>query len=167
MSLSRRKKREARRKTVRAAVVAFENRENVHYTQGAARWSGIDNYRRAYKGQYPNYADCSAFTTWCFWDGCKEYINDGLMPGRDGDFVNNLWWKYGFTGTQIQNGFRVGLDDLKLADLIFYGRDGNGNPTHVAIYVGDGKVISHGSEGGPYLLYYNYRFINQARRYIK
>ena len=48
-------------------------------------------------GQTPWTADCSAFTTWCLWNGL--YVAYGKP-----DVVNGLHWDDGFTGTQIQHG---------------------------------------------------------------
>lgn len=152
-----RQRREARRKTVRAAFVALENRERIHYTQGPRRWEGINLHKRAYRGEYPRYADCSAFATWCLWDG--------TLLHKPHDFVNGAQWRAGYTGTQVQHGKRVEMDDLLPGDLVFYG--GGSIPAHVAVYVGKGRVISHGSEAGPYLLPVRYREVNQARRYIR
>lgn len=61
---------------------------------------------------------------------------------------------FGYTGTLIQNGKRVSASNLKPGDLVFYGRHGI---SHVAIYVGSGRVVSHGSESGPLLLSTYYR----------
>ena len=61
---------------------------------------------------------------------------------------------FGYTGTLINHGTRVSASNLRLGDLVFYGRYGI---THVAIYVGFGRVVSHGSESGPLLLSTYYR----------
>jgi len=62
---------------------------------------------------------------------------------------------WGYTGTQIQNGRRLSSVTLaRPGDLVFYGRYGI---THVAIYVGNGRVVSHGSESGPLLVSMYYR----------
>jgi cell wall-associated NlpC family hydrolase len=48
---------------------------------------------------------------------------------------------------------------------VFYAGS-NGVINHVAIYVGNGKVVSFGSEPGPLLLNVNYRTVAQTRRYL-
>lgn len=151
-------RRRARKRVVAAAYLTLRNAPVVHYTQGAQRWEGIAKHLRAYKGQYPHYADCSAFATWCLWDATLRH--------KLRDFVNGESWKAGYTGTQIDHGVRVTGTKLT-GDLVFYGDQGGGIPEHVAVYVGNGKVISHGSEAGPYLLAWNYRGVNQVRRYIR
>jgi cell wall-associated NlpC family hydrolase len=157
--LNYQKRFNSRQRAVRAAMVGFYHRGNVHYTMGGRRWSGIDSKRHAKYGQYPFYADCSAFTTWCLWDATAIY---GIR-----DFVNGAAWRGGFTGTQTHHGVPVSsYRKLLTGDLVFYGGS-YWTPSHVAIYVGNGKVVSHGSESGPYLLPWNYRRVTQMRRYIR
>lgn len=152
-------RRRARRLAVKAAYVLLNNARAVHYTQGPSRWSGIDGRKRSYRGEFPAYADCSSSTTWMLWDATRRY----KLP----DFVNGQGWKAGYTGTQQDHGRRVGTNEKKLpGDLVFYGDQGGGVAQHVAIYVGDGKVISHGSEPGPFLLPWNYRKVSEVRRYL-
>jgi cell wall-associated NlpC family hydrolase len=50
---------------------------------------------------------------------------------------------------------------------VFYGNQGAGIAEHVAVYVGNGMVISHGSEAGPFLLRWDYRPVNEVRRYLR
>lgn len=145
----------ARKRVKRAALLAARHRGVVHYTQGASRWQGISSRRRAKDGQYPNYADCSSLATWCHWDATRIY---GL-----GDYVNGANWKYGYTGTQVQHGKPVALNRLLTGDLVFYGR----GPSHVAIYIGGGKVVSHGGESGPLILPVQYRPVHSCRRFIR
>jgi hypothetical protein len=155
-------------RTVKAAWVAYNNRANVHYTQGPSRWSGINSRKMAYKGQYPTQADCSAFVTWCIWNGI-------LLPYYCKDTVNGSDWKAGYTGTMLGHGRRKQFRDVRKGDAIIYGQPGS-TGAHTALVVGWSKrisqggipmVISHGSEGGPYYLPYNYRSdIMQFRRYI-
>jgi cell wall-associated NlpC family hydrolase len=101
----------------------------------------------------PRWEDCSSFATWLYW------LADAPDPngrGYDG---------FGYTGTLCRQGRRVSILELQPGDLVFYGR---GAPWgHVAIYVGGGKVVSHGSEGGPYLLPVRYRGdVGEARSYL-
>jgi cell wall-associated NlpC family hydrolase len=148
----------ARKRVLVSAYLTLKHAPSVHYTQGPRRWEGIDKHRRAYRGEYPTYCDCSAFATWCIWDATLRY--------KPRDFVNNQGWRAGYTGTQQSNGRRVTGRKLP-GDLVFYGNQGGGIAQHVAIYVGKGLVISHGSEGGPYLLRWDYRDVSEVRRYIR
>lgn len=63
----------------------------------------------------------------------------------------------GSTRELCVRGKPVKRGNLKPGDAVFYGRDYLGRPTHVAGYVGGGKVISHGSASGPLLLDIDYR----------
>jgi cell wall-associated NlpC family hydrolase len=84
----------------------------------------------------PAWEDCSSFATWCYWAAGAPDPN-GL--GYNG---------FGYTGTQILCGRETA--EPRPGDLCFYGplRD---RITHVAIYVGNGRVVSHGRERGPEL----------------
>ncbi len=109
--------------------------------------------------EFPNFADCSSFVTWCLWNGL--FLRYGLP-----DTVNGQDWKAGFTGTLLDHGRRI-LEPGKAlrGDLVFYD-----DPTHVTIIVarvnGKPRVISHGSEVGPLNREFDYRPVIQIRRYI-
>ncbi|MER7502109.1 NlpC/P60 family protein [Nonomuraea pusilla] len=45
-----------------------------------------------------------------------------------------------YTGAQFRQGRKVTLNDLRKGDLLFFG-GGKGDPTHVALYVGEGTMI--------------------------
>ena len=143
-------------------MLGYRNRARVHYSQGATRWSGISGHRSAAHGEFPYNADCSAYTTWCLWNGL-------FLTYRKPDVVNRLDWDFGFTGTQIKHGRKITAGKMLEADLVFYASSGS-TPTHVAICVGrKGSrpyVVSHGSESGPLFLPYDYRRHVQIRRYI-
>jgi cell wall-associated NlpC family hydrolase len=146
----------ARRLAVKAARLGLAHKSALHYTQGARRWDGINHNLKAYRGEYPRYADCSAFVTWCIWNGLSHY---GVR-----DTVNGAQWKAGYTGTMLQHGKRV-TGKLAVGDAVIYGRGFPGE--HTALYVGSGLVISHGSEAGPFLLPVHYRGdVLQIRRFI-
>lgn len=134
---------------VAAALLGARNRDAIHYTQTYRRMQGVRERLRP--PRFPVYEDCSSFATWCYWVAGAPDPNG---RGYDGA---------GYTGTQTSHGRRVGLTEHLLpGDLVFYG-----NPIgHVAIYIGGGKVVSHGSEGGPYVLPIAYRPITQVRRYF-
>lgn len=154
-----------RERVVAAAVLAYRRKTYVHYTQGRRRWDGIRLKRNARLGEYPNYADCSAFVTWCLWNGL--YLGFGKH-----DIPNGANWRAGYTGTLLRHGEKVrNPSNILRGDYVIYGRGPNGS--HCAIVVGRRKhdnkpmVISHGSEGGPYYLPYDYRSdIKSVRRAI-
>jgi len=149
----------ARDLAMRAAFLGLRHAPDLHYTQGPRRWQGIDRNLKAWKGEYPHYGDCSAFATWCLWNGLDHY---GVR-----DTVNGQRWKAGWTGTMVQHGKHVRHEsNVMRGDLALYG-DPVGRTGHVAICVGSGKVISFGSEAGPFLLPIHYRAdFKQIRRYI-
>ena len=154
----------ARQRAVNAALLGYRNREQIHYTQGARRWDGINDTDKASMGQYPRYADCSSFATWCLWNGL--FVAFGCR-----DVVNGAAWKAGYTGTMLRHGKQVvHLSNVLGADCVLYGRAGS-DGAHTAIVVavtkGVPQVVSHGSEGGPYLVPFNYRSdVMCFRRYI-
>lgn len=162
--LSANNRRIARNRAATAAMLGYRNRGVVHYTQGPLRWSGIDRKLNANQGEFPRNADCSAYATWCLWNGL-------FLPFRVRDTVNGQAWKAGYTGTMLKHGKRVvHLKNVLRGDCVLYGRPGT-TGSHVAIVVGrlNGRVmvVSHGSEGGPYYVPYNYRGdIMSIRRYI-
>src|SRR5262245_15662019 len=106
----------------------------------------------------PSRWDCSAYVTNCHFAGGAPDPN-----GRGYDH-------YGYTGTLMDNGVRVGsITQLKPGDLIFYGRTPSskpgfpaGSPTHVALFVGNGMVLSNGSHPMGYYRW-NYRTVNHLR----
>lgn len=148
----------ARDMAMQAAFLGVHNEPAIHYTQGPQRWSGINGNKKAWRGQFPNYADCSAFVTWCLWQGLDHY--------HVRDVVNGLNWKAGYTGSMLEHGEVITKGhQLQRGDAVIYGPATNG--THTAIYVGGGKVISHGSEHGPNLCSINLGLpIKSIRRYI-
>jgi cell wall-associated NlpC family hydrolase len=161
--LTRRQRIRARNRAAQAALLAYRNRGRVHYTQGSRRWSGISGRRNSAQGEFPYYADCSAFATWCLWNAL-------YLPYRRPDVVNGHQWRAGYTGTQIAHGRRIGPSTMRRGDLVFYAVRGS-TPTHVAICVGRPNdrpmVVSHGNESGPLYLPWNYRRVVQVRRYIR
>lgn len=144
---------------VNKALEGVTKRAGIHYSQRLAlRWVGIDQHM--IKGQ-PPYADCSAYCSWLMWRARL------VVRGSAGlDIVNGEKWQAGYTGTMLNHGHRHRFGPSMWnpgRTLVFYGK-----PTveHVAVYVGNGKVVSHGSEAGPLLLPWNYRSdFNQARSY--
>ncbi len=142
---------------VRAARLGLARAATLTYTQGGSRWDGINKNLKAANGDCPHYADCSAFVTWCLWNGLSHF--------KVGDIVNGASWKAGYTGTLINHGYHVQPGHLLRGDAILYG-DPFGRTGHTALYVGGGMVISFGGEPGPRFLPVEYRPITARRRYI-
>lgn len=126
-----------RQQVVNEAMWGYNNRGAIHYRQTRPMPSLRAGHR------LPQTHDCSGFATACYFRAGAADPN-GL--GYNGQ---------GYTGTLSTHGRSVSLAAARPGDLVFYGR---GYPySHVAIYAGSGRVISHGSEGGPYLLNIDYR----------
>lgn len=165
--LNAKQRTRARRLAVKAALLGLHHASAIHYTQGSSRWQGIADTRYSAKGEYPNYADCSAFATWCLWNGL-------YVPFRVADVVNGADWRAGYTGTMLSHGRAIRfLKNVRWADCVLYGAPGSSG-RHTAVVVKTTHtsdvpmVVSHGSEGGPYYLPYNYRSdIQSIRRYIR
>lgn len=135
---------------VKEALYLAAHAASIHYTQSSLRWQGIDN--RIKPPSFPRYADCSSMATYCYW------VAGGPDP-------NNLGFRAGYTGTMVNHGWRVSVP--RAGDLCFYGWQSRGVPEHVAVYIGGGRVVSHGSESGPLNLPLHYRGdLVQIRRYV-
>lgn len=147
LSAAHRKK--ARSMISQGAGLLLANRGALHYTQGPLRWQGIDKGYRAWKGQMPRYGDCSSTDTWLAWQGLGHF---GVR-----DTVNGQNWKGGYTGTMLKHGKTVrNRSSWDIGDHLIYGVPGT-TGRHTAMYIGGGYVFSHGSEGGPYKVVWNYR----------
>lgn len=130
-----------RKRIVAAMLVLYNHRAAVHYTQGSRRMDGV--ILRLHPPQFPRYADCSSAATWAYYAAGAPDPNGANYNGT------------GYTGTLSRRGRKVSLQEAKPGDLVFYGP---GWPWgHVAVYIGGGRVLSHGSEAGPYLLPVDYR----------
>ena len=141
--------------SLQAAVLGYHHASSCRYTQGPQRWEGIDRYKKAWRGEYPIWSDCSAYVTWCLWCGLDHFH----YP----DIVNHQNWKAGYTGTLLQHG--RGVNSPIPGDAIIYGTSWPGS--HTALYTGGGLVVSHGGDPGPQLLPWRYRNdVLSIRRYI-
>lgn len=144
-----------RDRIVLAGLYGVRHTNEIHYTMGPSRMYGVRNHVRP--PRIPYFEDCSSFATWCYW----------LAGAPD---PNNLGYNgYGYTGTQIYNSHskhvRSGFE--KPGDLVFYGYGFNGAPKHVAIYIGNGKVVTHGSERDPSIRLTHYRSdFREIRSYV-
>lgn len=162
--LNDRQARYARSLLVKSAELMANHKSNIDYSQGSNRMEALRRHKTVTKNQYPATADCSSTVYWMLWDALKR-------PYGVRDVVCRCDWDPNgviYTGTQYKNGKAVVHDkNLKIGDLIFYGDQGGGIPEHVAMYIGGGKVFSHGSMGGPYILGLDYRSDRRmSRRYI-
>ena len=152
----------ARERATQAAMLGYENRAKIHYSQKPNRWEGIKNRLNARRGKFPRNADCSSFVSWCLFNGLE-------LGFSTGDVVNGSGWTGGYTGTMRSNGLRVEhVGNLLRGDCVHYGE---GLTAHVTMVVGRRAgvpmVVSHGSEGGPYYTNYDYRTdVKEFRRYI-
>ena len=136
-----------RQRVVNEAMWAYNVRDQIHYAQ-------IRPMRSLHLGhRLPQTQDCSeAVTVWGF---------RANVP----DFNRRLYDGLGYTGTLAQHGVQVSLSQARPGDLVLYG--GSWPFHHVALYVGFGRVVSHGSEGGPYLVPIDYRSDRaQIRSYL-
>jgi len=77
--------------------------------------------------------------------------------------LNGENWSAGYTGTLIEHGRNVDVDEasLKVGDLCFYYHPMH----HVAIYVGGGMVVTHGMDPVGYYKY-TYAPLDYCRRYL-
>lgn len=136
------------------AMILYNRRSIVHYTQGPTRMTIVRHRMRLRDLEtFPYfYEDCSSSTTGLF------YIAN-LADPNELDY-NGL----GFTGTEAVHGTRVPASTAPRGALIFYGW---AYPYHhVTMAVGGGNVFSHGSEYGPRISRWNYRNdVAQARVY--
>lgn len=139
--------RNEQRAAVRAvAMYGYYRRDEIDYDQGqrAADFSPPPNV--------PAHLDCSSFAEWCYKScGIDDPSNQNYHP-------------IGNTRTQVANGTAIhSINGLNPGDLIFYGGTPS-YPGHVAVYAGNGKVISMGSDPGPLILPINYRSDRIAMR---
>lgn len=142
---------QTRSEIVAAMLLLFNHRADVHYTQTAKRMQGVREKLKP--PTFPNFEDCSSAATWAY------YVADAPDP-------NGLGYNgQGFTGTMAQHGKVVSPDKAAKGDLVLYGSGAPWN--HVAVYIGNGKVISHGSEPGPFFLPMKYRSdVGEIRSYL-
>lgn len=106
-----------------------------------------------------------------------RYVWGGTSFSRDGGvdcsgFVKLVYREFGYTlqrtsREQAQRGTKISQSSLKPGDLVFYGNNSSGYINHVAIYIGNGKVI-HASNrrDGIKISGLNYRKPIKCVRYI-
>jgi hypothetical protein len=152
MSLTPTQKEAARFLIRRYCEQAENNRVNIHYAQ----FRPMNHLGKAPTSSFT--CDCSSFTTSAFyWANrhTKFKVNDPNGMNYNG---------YGYTGTLLAHNRkgRVPLDHkFFIGDMALYGPSLS-NTTHVVVCRknGDRRTAlwtSHGSEGGPYQVYLDYR----------
>ena len=149
---------EKRRNAVAAAAMFGYHRRPWAYSQGGSRMYGVT--RRLIPPKYPTVSDCSAFSTWCYMVADRTV---GGVPDPNG--FNYRGW--GYTGTLQDHGVQISSGQLRKGDMVFYGyQEGGRIAGHVAVYVGGGFCVGHGSAGGPRLHSVHYRPVRECRSYL-
>jgi peptidoglycan hydrolase-like protein with peptidoglycan-binding domain len=110
--------------------------------------------------EVPRRTDCSGFVTICHRAGGAK--NPNVERGQRLPYNG-----FGYTGTLLSGGRKCRVEELRPGDLVFYGFTTTpspafplNSPTHVALWLGDGDVMSHGRKEGPERLGYAYRAVN-------
>ena len=127
----------------RQAIVAWAqwahaNSAHFNYTEGPLRMSAIG----VYPPQFPIWADCSAFVTWCYW-----------IAGADDP--NGLGYNHqGYTGTLLSHGSHIIVPVP--GDVVVYG-DTPGVHTALVVWAQgpDILTVSHGQQGDPSFVWVN------------
>ena len=103
----------------------------------------------------------------------NPYVWGGTSLTRGTDcsgFTQSVFKHFGIriprnSRAQASSGRRVSVSNIKKGDLIFYSK--NGRINHVAIYIGNGKVVGASSrKEGINVKRYNYRTITKVVRYL-
>lgn len=126
-----------RQRIMTEAMWGYNSRAAIHYAQ-VRPMHGIGMGHAL-----PQTLDCSEFVTCCYKRADAPDPNRLLFNGL------------GYTGTLATHGVPVSLNQARPADLVLYGH--SWPYEHVSMYVGFGRCVSHGSEGGPYLVPVDYR----------
>ena len=139
-----------RQAIVQWAQWAHQNAQHFNYTEGPQRMSAIG----VYPPQFPIWADCSAFVTWCYW-----------IAGADDP--NGLGYNHqGYTGTLLSHGLEIPLAQVQPGDVIVYGPS-TGWHTALIVQAGpDPLTISHGQQGDPSLVHVS-QDGRQPQRYLR
>lgn len=141
-----------------ALDVSVRHSGKMAYSQGAHRFDGITHHQFASKGMVPTQTDCSGWGTWVLYQGLRYY--------HVRDVVNDQNWLAGYTGTMVLHGKLVVHErNIRLGDLAIYGSS-RSNTKHVAVCIGGGMVLSHGSPGVHKLNMHYRPDLLVVRRYI-
>lgn len=116
---------EPRARVVEAARFYLKHAREIHYSQSRPVITVSRNIRPP---DIPPYLDCSGLAITCYWvAGLADRLGQENSRG------------YGNTWSLADHGRPVKAAELKPGDLVFYG-----NCSHVAVYEGNGKVITNG-----------------------
>ena len=127
---------------VAAAMLGYHNRTSIHYTQDLKlRMHGVTQHIRP-----PQVPDLRRLLV------VRDLVlqRRGRAPTRTASSTTGA----ATPGRCSRSGVHTAT--AAPADLVFYGGT-NAVPAHVVIAVGDGLVVSHGSEIGPSLVAQGYR----------
>lgn len=142
------REQQKRERVRQACFFYYSERDDIGYSQSRPIPTVYHGIRPP---QIPRYLDCSGLAITVYWVAGEL----AALGARNGTGYGNTW-------SLASYGTLISSDDLRPADLVFYGSDLG----HVAIYVGDGRVVSHGSWPGPLLLPWNYRGVHSCRSYL-
>lgn len=138
---------QARAAQVAYALWAYNNRVQLGYSE----YRPMTDMAQDLLELLPNEFDCSTLAAKDF-----KYAR---LPDPNGE--TPPYNGAGNTTSLRAHGRPISLAAAKPGDLVHYN-----DPAHVAIYVGNGRVISHGSQIGPLLLMAAYRPIAEVRTYL-
>jgi cell wall-associated NlpC family hydrolase len=149
-------------KVICAALFCHYHADEIDYSN--SRGQVLKDEFRHPPPAVPSTLDCSAFVTYCYAvAGCPDPNGSSYSGGIS-------------TATLWPNGILIGGNSVKSTklepgDLVFYLHDGppvGGNSEHVAIYIDDDTVASHGSQDGPKLQTWNQmdKPVYGVRRYV-
>ncbi len=166
------RQREAQQKAdaERAAENAEESRNNS--SSSSSNNSGSSNSGNSSSGGSSSGSEIANYAL-NFVGNPYVYGGTSLTGGADcSGFVQSIYSHFGYSiartsGSQSQSaGSEVSFSNLQAGDLIFYSNS-SGNVSHVALYIGGGKVV-HASNvrEGIKVSNYNYRTPYKARRVL-
>lgn len=119
-------KPDPREKVAQTAFWYYGQRSRIAYSQSRPIPTVYYGIRPP---EVPHSLDCSGLAITCYWvNGLAHYLGDENAHG------------FGNTWTLAKYGKSVSTADLRAGDLVFYYSDCH----HVAVYVGNGKVVSNG-----------------------
>lgn len=105
----------------------------------------MDGPRNPEKGS----ADCSSTVRWAIKKAGGPDIGDGTPTQYNDNDLQTVWYDNGRIATKLP-------DNIKPNDILFFSRPNSSftqgrqdRVGHVEIYTGDGRMIGHGSDGGP------------------
>jgi prophage tail gpP-like protein/cell wall-associated NlpC family hydrolase len=116
-----------------AAMWGYFNRDAIDYSQGSHRMQDF-----APVPNFPSATDCSGYATWCY--------KSADAPDPNGNNYDGQGW----TSTLWHAGVKISFAAIRPGDLVFY-RNPDSMDSHVVVYVGNNKVVSHGQQAGPLL----------------